>query len=655
MRMRSFAVSAIFLLSFLVWSNRGQAADFPPVNPAELKITSLPNQPGAAAFVLAHEEIDDNDMHFRSVYRRIKVLTEAGREQANVELQYNDKTYDIAGIKARTIHADGSIIPFEGKPFEKVMVKGKDFQYKVKTFTMPDVQVGSIIEYRYELRYPDSIVIQPRWVLQEDLFQQYVHFTFKPTEREVSLPHDRSTSGFAWTWFTPNNVQPAKNKDKIEITLKDVPAFVEDDYMPPADMLKYYVYFYYQTARNPEEYWKDEGKFWAKDVENFAKKSDTIAGEVSKTIAASDTPEQKVRKIYSYVGKLENTSYIPSRTEQEKKALGLKVSKNATDVLKQKSGDRDEITLLFIAMVRQAGIPAVAMAVTARDNSFFLPQLMDTDQLDHILAVVQLDGKDVFLDPGTRFCPYGMLYWRYSASRGLRETPDLKAATIAESAQLTYTDANVTRTVRVKVSEAGQAEGTIQVKYEGQDAIRRRIKATKTDAAGRAKDLEDELKAVLPGNAEVTLTNQPDFSSDGPLVAEFKVSTPVLVSAGKRMLMPAHLLAASQPERFPHAERKFPVYFDYPYVEEDDVYLTLPPTLQVQSLPAGTQTKLEYAAYGSAYDQTGNQLLIRRKLIMNGNIFEPMRYNELKNFYRTTRASDTQQLLLKVGSNAAGN
>jgi hypothetical protein len=77
--------------------------------------------------------------------------------------------------------------------------------------------------------------------------------------------------------------------------------------------------------------------------------------------------------------------------------------------------------------------------------------------------------------------------------------------------------------------------------------------------------------------------------------------------------------------------------------------------LQVQSLPAPSKTTLEYAAYGNSYDQSNNQLLVRRKLIMNGNIFETQRYSELQNFYRATRASDTQQLLLKVSGNASGN
>jgi len=336
MRERSFVIRVFSALSLVFWFiNLAFAADFPPVNPAELKITSLPSQPGAPAFILEHEEHDDDQMHFHSVYMRIKVLTEAGRENANVELPYNDRNFDISGVHGRTIHADGTIIPFEGKPFEKVVVKGKDIRYKVKAFTMPDVQVGSIIEYKYELRYEDDMLFAPKWTLQEDMYQQKVHFIFKPWNRDVIMAHGRIGSGYAWTWHTPHNEQPVKGRDTIEITLKDVPPFVEDEYMPPADILKYYVFFYYQSARSSDEFWKDEGKFWSKDVEHFANKSDVLASTLSGIVTPSDTPEQKVRKIYAFVTKLENTSYLPDRSAQEQKALGLKENKSVADVLRQ--------------------------------------------------------------------------------------------------------------------------------------------------------------------------------------------------------------------------------------------------------------------------------------------------------------------------------
>src|SRR5213080_3704240 len=141
--------------------------------------------------------------------------------------------------------------------------------------------------------------------------------------------------------------------------------------------------------------------------------------------------EQKVRKIYLFVTQLENTSYVPFRPEQERKVLGIKANQGVEDVLRQRSGDHDDLNRLFVAMVRAAGLPASLMLVPNREHNVFLPALLSMSQFDAEIAIVRLDSKDVFLDPGTKFCPYGLTDWRYASVTGLRES-DGKAET-AES------------------------------------------------------------------------------------------------------------------------------------------------------------------------------------------------------------------------------
>ena len=62
-----------------------------------------------------------------STYVRLKVLTESGKKYANVELGYassNDNgSISVDDIEGRTIHPDGTIIPFTGKPYEKLIEK----------------------------------------------------------------------------------------------------------------------------------------------------------------------------------------------------------------------------------------------------------------------------------------------------------------------------------------------------------------------------------------------------------------------------------------------------------------------------------------------------------------------------------------------------
>jgi hypothetical protein len=56
-------------------------------------------------------------------------------------------------VRARTIRPDGNIVNFEGKPCEKIIEKRSGEKILAKTFTLPDVQPGGIIEYKYRRQY----------------------------------------------------------------------------------------------------------------------------------------------------------------------------------------------------------------------------------------------------------------------------------------------------------------------------------------------------------------------------------------------------------------------------------------------------------------------------------------------------------------------
>src|SRR5438105_6979327 len=159
-------------------------AQWTPPTQEELQMTSQPEVPGAPAVYLYREEATDDNMHSWSKYVRLKVLNERGKEYANVQLdQYSGEDregyregYKVTDIQGRTIHPDGTIIPFTGKPFEKLIEKSHGFKYTAKVFTLPDVEVGSIIEYRFTLRWDDYQYIAPSWLIQSDLYTRKAHY-----------------------------------------------------------------------------------------------------------------------------------------------------------------------------------------------------------------------------------------------------------------------------------------------------------------------------------------------------------------------------------------------------------------------------------------------------------------------------------------------
>ncbi len=665
-----FLVS-IFLLTCMV--SISAAADWPPITPDEQEFKDVAGQPGESAAILELQEVADDLNNFHSTYKRIKVLNEAGRKYADVELPYDRQGFSISEISGRTVHPDGTVIPFEGKPFDKVLVRGRGIRIHVKAFTLPDVQVGSILDFRYSLRYGDRRVMAPEWIVQDDLFQKKATFKFIPFQGNgnvyITLPHGQIANNVSWSTFLPPQYKPQQHSLPlgrltaqgvasywVDLDLTDVPAFVKEPFMPPPDILKWRVSFYYVVSGKQEDYWKDQGKFWNKDVESFLGKNKGVSEAVAQTVAAGDTPEQKTRKLYAFVSQLENQSYVPYRPEQEQKMLGIKANAGAEDVLQARSGDHDDLNRLLVAMLRAARIPAVLMLVPDRDHQMFVPAFLSMSQFSAEIAVAQLDGKDVFLDPGTKFCPYGNTDWRYSSIQGLRQVEG-KGAEVKETPLPDYTQALITRFARLKVNDEGRAEGSLGVAYYGLEAMDRRQQGGKTDDEGRKKLLEEEVKSWLPGDSEVSLTLSPEWDkTEERLVAQFNIKCPIVINAGRRALVPLHPFQFNSTPRFSAAQRANAVYFYYPSREIDELHLTLPPSVQVESLPASAVQKLDYAMYKTEQKPEGaNGIYVRRDLVMGGMAFPVAMYQEVKGFYDQVKAGDDQEVVLKAAAHAAGN
>ena len=650
------------------------AADWPPISRGDLEMTSLKEQPGAPAVILLREEVDDDMNNAHSVYERIKILTDAGREYANIEIPYyRGRGFSIGGISGRTVHPDGSIIPFEGRAFDKTVIKGGGIRINMKSFTLPDVQVGSIIDYRYSLRYQDNRVLAPEWQVQEELFQRKASFKFIPLQNHgsvsIKLAHDQISNGVAWTPFLGEGPQPEIHQLPhsslatvhdvgfwVDLTRENIPAFIEEPFMPPPSVLKWRVYFYYQQSLKVDDYWKTEAKYWDKDAEGFIERNRGVNDALGKILAPTDTAEQKLRKIYAFIGNLENLDYIPERTEQEQKVLDLKPDKGAEDVLEHRSGNHDELNRLFVSIVRAAGIPASLIWVPDRSEEIFVKSYMSTRQLDAEIAVVQFDGKDVYLDPGTKFCPYGILDWRYSGVEGLRQNGG-KGAVIAQTPSPDYKQAISTRNANVSLDEHGVVTGTVGLMFKGLAAMQRRQQAAKTDAEGRKKFLEDDLRGMLPGNSEVKLINTPDWDSiENPLIVQFRISCPLAVAAGKRLMLTQHLFQVSQKARFPATTRKNAIYFHYPWQEADEVRIQLPAGMEVESLAPSDSFQPEYAFYRVQQKQEApNKIYSRRDFIMGNGIFDPQKYQELKEFFDKVKADDDQPALVRLSANVATN
>ena len=102
---------AVPILIFALFSSPGLLAQFTPPPREELNMTSEPKASGAAAVYLYREEETGDTLHFHSYYERIKVLTEKGRDLANIRIPFEHGSFTVTDIQGRTIHPVAQSFP----------------------------------------------------------------------------------------------------------------------------------------------------------------------------------------------------------------------------------------------------------------------------------------------------------------------------------------------------------------------------------------------------------------------------------------------------------------------------------------------------------------------------------------------------------------
>jgi Domain of Unknown Function with PDB structure (DUF3857) len=665
-----------------VWASAG----FQPINRDELKMTNEPQAPGAPAIIL-YREVNRDDLgrsshggvqiidssspgRHEDNYFRIKILTEAGRKFGDIEIPYSKQFEDINFIRARTIRPDGSIANFDGAVVEKTLFKNQTARYDVKILALPDVQVGSIIEYFYTIEYKSVWIRDSHWIISQELFTRHAKFTLRQYEGDESL-------NLRWTQHLPSGMpSPKQGPDGIvRLEVDSIPAFQREEFMPPEDDLKAridFIYFRTYEASEPDanKYWKKIGKRRNGELEDFVSRRGTIQQAIGQIISPGDSDEVKLQKLYARVQQLRNTSFEVAKTEEEKrrekdksvaesfertkaeeenKRGKNKTAPNADDIWKQGYGDRTQLSWLFLALARTAGFEAYGVWVSDRRNYIFNLQQMDSQRLDRSLVLVKAGGQDFYFDPGAEFAPFGMLNWEETGVQGVRLDKD--GGTWIQTAVPDSSLSQIQRKADLKLSESGDLEGRLTVTFTGLEGLRRRVDERNEDEVARRKYLEDAVKECVPAASEVQLSNNPDWSSSGtPLVADFHITIPGWVSRGGRLaFLPVGLFGATEKHLFDHAERVHPVYFEFPAQKLDDVSIELPAGWQVSSLPKAQNLDFHVVAY-SLGAENNRTLRLTRKLDINIISMDTKYYSPLRSFFQGVKDGDDQKVVLTPGS-----
>lgn len=499
-----------------------------------------------------------------------------------------------------------------------------------------------------------------------------------PTGRELITKDEKGeqvTSGIAWTPILPKGAE-LKHTDtpsvaayggmqrKFELSIDNVPATSKEEFMPPINSLSYRVLFYYTPYSSLTEFWKDAGKRWAKARDKFIGPGPKVQAAVKELVLPADTDEQKLRKVYASVLKLENTQFTRAHSRSEEQSQGLGEVKNTDDILTRKRGTDDQLTELFVAMARAAGMKAYVMAVTSRDQNIFLPSYFSLEQLNDYIAIVNVGGKEEFFDPGQPFCPFGQLAWKHTMTQGMRQVEN--GAVIAGTPSESYKDSRTDRVADLVMDEHGEATGTVTMTFRGAPALRWRQAYLRGDETSLNHQIQTTVEEMMPGGMEVKVHGIQNLEAyEQPLFVTLNVKGAIASSTGKRMLVPGDIFEFGAKPTFSHTKREQAVYFPYPYMLLDAVRVKFPAGFSVESSPAaeiipltekGIDGKPATAGvYDLRTDATANSVTVHRNLFMGEVIFPMDEYPVIHAFYSKFETRDHEPTVLKIVQQAASN
>lgn len=681
-------------------------AQFPQLGKEDLAMTADAKAPGADAVYLFRQEKEDDPHHFLTVMARMKVLTEKGKEVAVVHVanQLNfvfnaagdnssggpgsssqnywstpdimhsgaDATVDAEGwiekvevgaISGRTIHPDGTVIPLNVNSSEMMKVIKQNRQgFSDISFTLPGVEVGSVIEYSYQIRY-DRYQLAPIWHIQTPYFTHKARFQLTPSEQ--FLP-DRTKGGSGVSSATLRDVYGESLTDLratpllptsktvapdpmgiYTLEMVDIPPIAVEPFAPPLTGKIFQVDFAYVATLEERDFWQKEMRNWNRAITQVTSPTAAIQEAVAHQTAGATNEEERARLLYGLVQSFENREAAGKPVR--KLMYGAPPRTSSDTILKHKSGNSEELALLYLALVKAAGLNAHAERISSRDRQIFTPAILSANQLDAILIVLEIEGQKLVVDPGAKMAPFRTLKWSHAFATGIALSADGKTTEVVNTPSQLPTENTTVRVGNLQVGEKGEVSGTLKIGMSGQRALELRQIAVRSGDEAAKEALSQMLAGKLPEGAQAKVDRIAGLDDPNrQLTAVVAVSGTVGKQVGDQWILPRVFFESRAANPFPETPvRNYPVDMRFPEQVQDQIGYVLPQGWKVAAAPADAKQNWDNNAVYQLRSKIEGATVTNARVLARGfTMLDTSVYPQLRDFYQKIVANDQQTLTL---------
>jgi len=446
-----------------------------------------------------------------------------------------------------------------------VVVKANGLKLRTKTFAFPGIEPGAIVEYKWKEVRSNASANNLRLQFQRDIPVQSVTYHLKPAR-------------YTMVDVRPFNMERPKfekEKNGFEVTtVTNMPAFREEPMMPPEDSVRSWATVRYLSFFSMLLGYNMLAAQVYIGFKPYLKVDKEIKQKVAEITAGVDSAEDQINKIFDFCrNNIKNTS-DKSLGFTEDDIEKLKENKKPSDTLKRGVGPGIDINLLFAAMVNAAGFDARIALLPDRGERLFDPNVYIPGALGAWNIAVRFGTTWKFFDPGSQYIEPGMLRWQEEG---------VDALIVDEHSTWTttpVTDAQKSkekRSAKLRLDENGTLEGDVTVEYTGHLAVERKVMNEDDSPGQREENLKEMVKDRLSSAELTNIIIENATNPTKPFIYKYHVRVPDYAQkTGKRLFFQPGFFTKGVSALFSAGTRRYPIYFHFPWSEEDKITIELP-------------------------------------------------------------------------------
>ena len=624
----------------------------------ELEMTEYTPDPEAEAVILysstylSYTPVANRLQLITHYKKRIKILKEDGKDWGDVEVSIYDAgtSRDImSGLKGATYNMENGSVS-KTKLNDDLKNEQRLNSYTiVKKFSMPNVRVGSVIEYEYDVK-SDYLTGMDPWYAQTSIPIFYTEFetevpewfTFRAnlTPGSVDIEHKREDTNYTALLRGGQLTASAVRETFIG---RELPRIKSDDFILCINDFRAKVTMDFTKYVIPGVIYEEYNKNWNKEIENLLESSSF--GRLcednnpfnAQTLRAIQWPEDYTVK--QKVDSLRNLLWSNYSWNESYALYGDKIR----TLNKEKSGDNATLNLALLNMLNDAGIPTYPVVLRSR-NRGRLPLMPSLKYLNSVI-LCSFDANDstyIYFDAGSKNYPVGVIPSRFLVDRAFLIHPDTKKFDTKDLREVCR--GSEISTIKASIDANGLLKGKRSIAHRGLEAadFRYDYKAEtneqdfiqKLATAYELDDIEDySLQDLNTTNEKVaedfTFSKQLDIEGDHIYVNPF--------------------LCLNLSSAFKAEKRDLPVEFAYNMVRKHAIEIEIPEGYEVEELPQSVNVKMPDGKLSARIvcQKMEQKVFIQFNYNRNTLFYGVEDYDILRNFYTILEQAGNSKLVLK--------